>query len=348
LGGSTSYAIVEGTSMEPTLRDGDLALVRARASYGRDEIVAFRVPSGDPGAGAIVIHRVVGRTTDGLVMQGDNKDGPDPWTPADGDVLGAMWLRVPRGGGFVAAVSTPLGAATLMSALVFVSVAAGGRLRRAVPASSALFRLLLVIGLAGAPIASAAALTVEPATLALFILPPPGAPSISASVVIQPQSLQKRSQGNPVSATVEFPLGVDPGDVDTSTLRLCLGTGPCGTSGVAPTRVRLGDADGDGTPDLRATFSRAAVIALVQDIQPPATVTFTVSGVVGVVPFAGSDDVRLVDPSDTQTGSEEASPPSPSPSPPSPTPDASPPADPSPSPPPPSPSPSIDPSPAPG
>jgi len=123
LGGPVSYAMVLGVSMEPTLHDGDLALVRARDHYAVGDIAAFRVPRGQPGAGAIVIHRIVGGSADeGFITQGDNKDAPDPWRPTDRDTLGEMWLRIPGAGRILARVRGPFLLATLSAVLAFLMV----------------------------------------------------------------------------------------------------------------------------------------------------------------------------------------------------------------------------------
>src|SRR6266566_1475858 len=51
-----------------------------RASYRPGDIVAYRVPAGDPASGARVIHRILrGSPAAGYVVQGDNKSQPDPW-----------------------------------------------------------------------------------------------------------------------------------------------------------------------------------------------------------------------------------------------------------------------------
>lgn len=45
LGGATSYVIVTGRSMQPTLRTGDLVLARSRASgYTVGDVVAYHPP----------------------------------------------------------------------------------------------------------------------------------------------------------------------------------------------------------------------------------------------------------------------------------------------------------------
>jgi signal peptidase I len=97
MGGPATYVWVSGISMEPTLHDGDLAVIRVREVYRRHDVVAFRVPRGQPGAGAIVIHRIVrGSAEEGFVTQGDNKDVVDMWRPRTRDIIGGLWFRLPR------------------------------------------------------------------------------------------------------------------------------------------------------------------------------------------------------------------------------------------------------------
>ena len=96
LGGRAEWVMVSGTSMLPHLHTGDLVLVEHQASYHAGEIVAYRVPRGQVGAGYVVIHRIVGgngRT--GWTMKGDNRTAPDLWHPTDHDLVGAKLLRIP-------------------------------------------------------------------------------------------------------------------------------------------------------------------------------------------------------------------------------------------------------------
>jgi signal peptidase len=96
LGGRASWVLVSGTSMLPRLHTGDLVLVERQSSYHVGEVVAYRIPRGEIGAGHVVIHRIVGgNSTTGWRMQGDNRTAPDLWHPKNGDVLGAKQLRVP-------------------------------------------------------------------------------------------------------------------------------------------------------------------------------------------------------------------------------------------------------------
>jgi signal peptidase I len=96
LGGRAGWVMVSGTSMLPRLHTGDLVLVEHRSSYHVGEVVAYRVPKGEIGAGHVVIHRIIGgngRT--GWRVKGDNRTAPDLWYPTNHDVIGAKELRIP-------------------------------------------------------------------------------------------------------------------------------------------------------------------------------------------------------------------------------------------------------------
>lgn len=135
LGGQASWLIVRGDSMEPTYVTGDLVIVRAEPSYLPGDIVAYRVPDGELGAGRVVIHRIIGGDAGaGYRLQGDNNDGVDPWTPADGDVVGRAWLRVPVVGRVLAWAHQPVTLASLAAALMVGWLVAGSGTRPAVTA----------------------------------------------------------------------------------------------------------------------------------------------------------------------------------------------------------------------
>lgn len=97
VGGRAGWVLVSGTSMLPHLHTGDLVLVEHRSGYRVGDVIAYRVPKGEVGAGHVVIHRIIGgngRT--GWTMQGDNRTAPDLWHPTNHDVVGAKELRIPN------------------------------------------------------------------------------------------------------------------------------------------------------------------------------------------------------------------------------------------------------------
>jgi signal peptidase len=108
LGGPAVYVTVTGTSMEPTLHDGDLVVLREEDTYGTGDVIAYRVPEGEPGAGYRIVHRVIGGSgAEGYVTRGDNRLSDDYWRPVDGDVLGTLWLHAPGVGRYVPLLRSP-------------------------------------------------------------------------------------------------------------------------------------------------------------------------------------------------------------------------------------------------
>lgn len=133
LGGPATYVMVHGQSMEPTLSGGDLALVRQQDEYRPGDVVAFRVPQGEPGEGGMVIHRIAGETPEGFVTQGDNREEPDSWRPTGDDILGGVWFSVPAGGRFVYLLRQPLILGSVVGGLGMLSVLSGGLRKPASP-----------------------------------------------------------------------------------------------------------------------------------------------------------------------------------------------------------------------
>jgi signal peptidase I len=123
LGGPASYALVNGKSMLPHYKTGDIVIVHHQARYHLGQVVAYKVPKGDVGGGAQVIHRIIGgngRT--GFVVQGDNRTAPDVWHPKTADVVGSAWLHIPAGGGIVKGLHTPFVLAGLGALIAVVLV----------------------------------------------------------------------------------------------------------------------------------------------------------------------------------------------------------------------------------
>ncbi|MBV9097874.1 MAG: signal peptidase I [Frankiaceae bacterium] len=118
LGGDVAYVRVDGHSMDPTLHLGDLAVVRHQSSYRVGDAVAYRIPKGEFGTGAMVIHRLVGGNgTTGYVTRGDNKTINDEWHPKTADIVGKVRYDVPGFGTDMAALTKPMNLGGLVAAL---------------------------------------------------------------------------------------------------------------------------------------------------------------------------------------------------------------------------------------
>lgn len=125
LGGPAGFVTVAGTSMEPRMHTGDVVLVHRQDAYAAGDVVAYRIPRGQAGAGRVVIHRIVGgNARDGYVMRGDNRDSDDIWRPRPADVVGKQKARAPAVGLVARTILTPVGLG-LLAALAVLALILG-------------------------------------------------------------------------------------------------------------------------------------------------------------------------------------------------------------------------------
>jgi signal peptidase I len=104
LGGSTSYVIVDGSSMEPTYRHGDLVIAREQDEYTIGDSVVYDAPIGRR---FNVIHRIIAPTEGGFITQGDNREEPDGWVAPHETIHGAARFHIPNGGALIAVLRQP-------------------------------------------------------------------------------------------------------------------------------------------------------------------------------------------------------------------------------------------------
>ena len=130
LGGPTAYLIVSGRSMEPALHAGDLVVARRQHTYRRGDVIAYHIMKNQAGAGALVIHRIVGGSSrDGYVTRGDNRSYRDPWRPRPVDIAGEMMLHVPRLGMLPVFAHTTVGMAFIAALAGFLVFRSGTNTR---------------------------------------------------------------------------------------------------------------------------------------------------------------------------------------------------------------------------
>jgi signal peptidase I len=127
LGGPVSIIWVSGSSMEPTLQNGDLALLYRHGSYQVGDIVAFDIPEG-----GTVIHRIERSVPGGYEFRGDNRETGDPWVLDETSIRGSQVVRVPNAQGALAMLGRPEVMAILVAVMVVLA-----RLRRAEPEPAA-------------------------------------------------------------------------------------------------------------------------------------------------------------------------------------------------------------------
>ncbi|MGH3266801.1 MAG: signal peptidase I, partial [Trebonia sp.] len=126
IGGSTSYVVTSGRSMQPLFHTGDLALVRPAGSYRVGEVVAYRSSV----LHVVVLHRITAIHNDRYTFKGDNNNFTDPTHPARAALVGRLWLRVPRGGSILNLLHRPLIGALLAGGAGLLLMAGTGKRRR--------------------------------------------------------------------------------------------------------------------------------------------------------------------------------------------------------------------------
>lgn len=107
LGGWVSYVIVDGNSMQPGFTFGDLVLVRRASDYGVGDAVVYR----DANMDDFIFHRIVGMELDRFVLKGDNNSWLDSYRPTREEMIGKLWIFLPKLGKAVEWVRIPLHAA---------------------------------------------------------------------------------------------------------------------------------------------------------------------------------------------------------------------------------------------
>jgi len=121
-----------------------------------------------------------------------------------------------------------------------------------------------------------------------------GQPVVPAAVVITPNVLNLKSEGEWITAYIELPEGFDVSDIDRTTI-LLNDTIPVDPLWVdKPLESVVGDYDEDGIPDLMVKFDRQAVIEFLKTKGiAGAEIILTVTGEVNGTPFEGSDTIGV-------------------------------------------------------
>ena len=113
---------------------------------------------------------------------------------------------------------------------------------------------------------------------------------MEATIDIDPNTLNFKSEGEWITCYIEFPVGYDVNDIDVSTILL----DNIIYAELDP--VEIGDFDGDSILELMVKFDRPAVIDYLegQGVQHREEVMLTVTGYLyGGTLFEGSDMIRV-------------------------------------------------------
>jgi signal peptidase I len=121
LGGSVTYSITDGISMQPLLHKNDLALVRAQASYHVGEVVLYQSQV----LNRPVLHRIILIQNGNYFFKGDNNNFVDPGYATRSELVGKLWLHIPKAGAVLGWFGKPLHAAFIAGLTVMALVLTG-------------------------------------------------------------------------------------------------------------------------------------------------------------------------------------------------------------------------------
>jgi len=113
LGGSVTYVIVDGNSMEAKFHRGDLILLRKAATYKVGDAVTYQ----NAEMGRYVFHRIINLNLDRFVLQGDNNAWLDSYQPTQEEIVGKLWMHLPRVGKTVEWLRLPINMALAVGLL---------------------------------------------------------------------------------------------------------------------------------------------------------------------------------------------------------------------------------------
>lgn len=122
IGGQASYVTIRGVSMEPVMKKGDLVILKKKDSYKVGDIAAYRSKD----VRQVVLHRIVGRDGERLIMQGDNTDAPDRERPLESELVGAKWVQLDGMGTWLNRAKEPKYSALLAGLAVLLAGGTAG------------------------------------------------------------------------------------------------------------------------------------------------------------------------------------------------------------------------------
>ena len=112
-GGMASYIIVIGNSMEPNFHMGDMVIVHEEADYEIGDAVVYR----NLELQSFVFHRIITEKLERFTLQGDNNSWTDTYQPSKDEILGKLWLHIPKGGTAIQKIRNPFIMAAIAGAL---------------------------------------------------------------------------------------------------------------------------------------------------------------------------------------------------------------------------------------
>ncbi len=118
LGGSTTYTVTSGISMQPMLYKGDLALVRSQSTYHVGDVVLYESQV----LHRPVLHRIILIQNGNYFFKGDNNGFVDPGYATRAELVGKLWFHIGGAGSVLSWFGKPAHAAPIAMVAVIAVV----------------------------------------------------------------------------------------------------------------------------------------------------------------------------------------------------------------------------------
>lgn len=103
VGGMASYIIIIGKSMEPKFHIGDLVIAHKQPNYQMGEAIVYQ----NLQLKSFVFHRIISQQLGYYTLKGDNNSWVDTYEPSYEEVIGKLWLHIPRAGIAIQKIRSP-------------------------------------------------------------------------------------------------------------------------------------------------------------------------------------------------------------------------------------------------
>jgi signal peptidase I len=123
LGGTTTYSVTDGISMNPLLYKGDFAVIRAQSSYHVGEVVLYESQV----LHKPVLHRIILIQNGNYFFKGDNNDFVDPGYATRNELIGKLWFHIPHAGAVLGWFGMPVHASLLAGFAAMAVVVTGAK-----------------------------------------------------------------------------------------------------------------------------------------------------------------------------------------------------------------------------
>jgi signal peptidase I len=123
LGGSATYSITDGISMNPLLYKGDFAVIRSESNYNVGDVVLYQSQV----LHKPVLHRIILIQNGNYFFKGDNNGFVDPGYATRSELTGKLWFHIPHAGAVLGWFGAPVHAALLAGIAAMFVVLTGTR-----------------------------------------------------------------------------------------------------------------------------------------------------------------------------------------------------------------------------